>query len=129
MLPHECSAALKFIKRRHLDSSCHAAHAYPSRPNSEIDQDPPPLMNEAARLILVSFPSSHRLEAKRNPVTRCSVTHGQLHATISCTCSYKFIGYKRQDFLNSDMYQYLQGSLCPCMVEEITINKFASSFF
>jgi hypothetical protein len=27
------------------------------------------------------------------------------------------------------MYQYLQGSLCPCMVEEITINKFASSFF
>jgi hypothetical protein len=28
MLPHECSAALKFIKRRHLDNYCHVAHAY-----------------------------------------------------------------------------------------------------
>jgi hypothetical protein len=28
-----------------------------------------------------------------------------------------------------DMYQHLQGSLCPCMVEEIKLNKFASSFF
>ncbi len=54
MLPHECSAALEFMKRRPLDSSCHAAHAYPSHPNFEIDHDLPPLMNEAASLILVS---------------------------------------------------------------------------
>jgi hypothetical protein len=54
MLRHECSAALEFMKRRPLDSSCHAAHAYPSHPNSEIDHDPPPLMNEAASLIIVS---------------------------------------------------------------------------
>jgi hypothetical protein len=35
-------------------SSCHATHAYPSHPNSETDHDPPPLMNEAASLIIVT---------------------------------------------------------------------------
>ncbi len=30
----------------------------------------------------------------------CKNDHGQLRATISCTCSCKFIGYKRQDFLD-----------------------------
>jgi hypothetical protein len=55
----------------------------------------------------------------------CKNDHGQLRATISCTCGYKFIGYKRQIFLDNDMYQHLQSSLCPCMVQEITLNKFA----
>jgi hypothetical protein len=75
MLLHECSVALEFMKRRPLDSSCHAAHAYPSHSNSEIDHDLPPLMNEAASLILVSVRIlSPTRSKKRKPVTRCSIT-------------------------------------------------------
>jgi hypothetical protein len=76
MLLLECRAALEFMKHRPLDSSYHVAHAYPSHPNSEIDHDPPPLMNEAASQIIVSVRIlSPARSKKRKPVTRCSVTY------------------------------------------------------